>query len=135
MAPVPASRTVGMSGNSIIAWFLFGLLFVIQPALAVSEEDSKCHPVQGQDSDTNPVKNRERFEYRITVADKLRLAAASAGAEWLETEGLLARARIEADSDSWDTALQLVQKACRQAELALQQAEYESKAWKNRVVD
>ena len=60
---------------------------------------------------------------------------ASADAEWLETEGLLLRARIEADSDSWGTALQLVQKACRQAELALQQAEYESKAWKNRVVD
>lgn len=124
-----------MSGNSMIDRFLIGLLFVIQPALAVSEEESKCHPVQGQDSDTNPGKNKERFEYRIIVADKLRLAAASAGAEWLETEGLLLRARIEADSDSWGTALQLVQKACRQAELALQQAEYESKVWKNRVVD
>jgi len=124
-----------MSGNSMIARFLIGLSFVIHPALAVSEEESKCHTVQGPDSDTNPGENKERFEYRITVADKLRLSAASAGAEWLETEGLLLRARVEADSDSWGTALQLVQKACRQAELALQQAEYESKAWKNRVVD
>ena len=124
-----------MTINSKIASFFFGLLLVIQPALAVSAEESECHPPRGQFSDISPETNSKYFEQQFTVAEHFRQAAAAAGAEWLETEGLLVSSQEKAANGDWSTAFQLVQKACLQAELALQQAEYESEAWKRRVVN
>ena len=135
MVPALASRTVGMIANNKIVSFFFGLLLVIQPALAVSAEEPECRQPRGKYSASGPQANREYFEQQYTVAEHLRQAAAAAGAEWLETEGLLIRSQQEAGNGDWSTALQLVQKACLQAGLALQQAEYESEAWKNRVVN
>ena len=135
MVPVRASRTVGMTTNRKIVRLLFGLLLVIQPALCVSAEESECRPPREQFSDRSPGTNREHFKQQFTVAEHLRQMAAAAGAEWLETEGLLASSQEEAGNGEWSTALQLVQKACLQAELALQQAKYESVAWKKRVVN
>jgi hypothetical protein len=124
-----------MSGHNMIVRFIVGLLFVVQPVLAISAEGSKCDLPQQQVSGSSPGEERALFEQSLTTTDHLRQMAATAGAEWLETEGLLIRAREEARDSNWKTAFQLVQKACHQAELALQQAEYESGAWKNRVVD
>jgi len=118
--------------NNMIIRFIFILLFVLQPDLAVSAEESECGSLEGQGSAEN---NRAYFEQQFTVAERLRQTAAEAGAEWLETEKLLLRAQEEAASGNWNPAGRLTAKACKQAELALQQAEYESKAWKNRVVD
>ena len=135
MVLVLASKTNDMTTNSKIVRIFFGLIFVILPALAVSAEESKCDLPKGQFSDSNSGINREYFEQRISVAEHLRQTAASKGAEWLETENLLIRSREEAGDGNWNVAFQLLQKACVQAELALQQAEYESKAWKSRVVN
>lgn len=135
MAPALASKTVGMTLNSKIAKFFFGLLLVIQPALAVSAEESECQPPKGQLSGSSRETNRKYFEQQVSVAERLRQTAASKDAEWLETENLLIRSREEAGDGNWNAAFQLLQKACVQAELALQQAEYESQAWKSRVVN
>ncbi len=74
------------------------------------------------------------FERGLAEAEQLRLEAAAAGAEWLQTEGLLDQARDEAAAGNLDTALALIDKARFQAEAALRQAEYESTAWQNRVI-
>ena len=124
-----------MTVNNRVVGFIFSLLLVIQSALAISAEEPECRPPRGQYSDNSDETNKEYFEQQFSVAEQLRQAAAAAGAEWLETEGLLIRSQEEADNADWSTALQLVQKACLQAELALQQAEYESEAWKGRVVN
>ena len=135
MALALASKTNDMTINSKNVRFFIGLIFVILPALAVSAEESECDLPKGQFSDSNSGINREYFEQQISVAERLRQTAASKDAEWLETENLLIRSREEAGDGNWNTAFQLLQKACVQAELALQQAEYESQAWKSRVVN
>ena len=74
------------------------------------------------------------FERQLAEAEQLRLEAAAAGAEWLQTEGLLDEARDEAARGDMDSALALVDKARFQAEAALRQAEHESTAWRDRVI-
>lgn len=74
------------------------------------------------------------FERRLAEAEQLRLEAAAAGAEWLQTGSLLEQARDQAAAGDMDAALALVDKAHFQAEAALLQAEYESTAWQNRVI-
>ena len=123
-----------MHVNNMIIRFFFILLFVVQPFVAASAEESKCFSPPEQDLAGSPENKRLHFEQRFSAAENLRQAAASAGAEWLKTESLLARAREEAASGNWNPALQLTAKACQQAELALQQAQYESEAWKSRVI-
>ena len=118
----------------MIARLCFILLFVLQPVLAVGAEDSKCRPLQEQDLLGSHENKKLYFEQQFTAAERLRQAAAGVGAEWLKTESLLIRAQEEAASGNWNPALQLTAKACQQAELALQQAHYESQAWKSRVI-
>jgi len=120
--------------NNMIARFVFTLMFVLQPVVAVSAEESKCFSPGEQDPAGRPGNQKLHFEQQFSAAEQLRQAAASAGAEWLKTESLLIRAREEATSSNWNQALQLTAKACQQAELALQQAQYESEAWKSRVI-
>jgi hypothetical protein len=74
------------------------------------------------------------FEQRLTEAERLRVEAAAAGAEWLQTGSLLEQARVQATAGNMDAALALVDKAQFQAEAALRQAEHESTAWQNRVI-
>jgi hypothetical protein len=128
-----------MSGSSMIARLLTIMLFVFQTTLAVGAESTLCHPHREHSEGNNPGSSREvngrLFEKHFTTAENLRLEAAKAGAEWLETEDLLNRSKIQANSDHWNAAFQLLQKACLQAELALQQAKTESEAWKRRVID
>ena len=120
--------------NNMIARFFFTLLFVLQPVVADSAEELKCPSPREQDPASNPENKRLYFEQRFAAAERLRQSAASAGAEWLKTESLLTQAQEEATSGNWNPALQLTAKACQQAELALQQAQYESEAWKARVI-
>ena len=120
--------------NNMIARLFFILLFTLQPVLAVSAEESKCPSSQEQIPASSPENKRLYFEQRFATAERLRQSAASAGAEWLKTESLLIQAQEAAASGNWNPALQLTAKACQQAELALQQAQYESEAWKARVI-
>lgn len=121
--------------NNMLVRLIFILLFALLPVLTVATQEPECHSSPGYDPDSSPDTQRSNFEQQFVVAERLRQLTARAGAEWLETEGLLVRSREQAGSNHWGEALQLVQKACRQAELALQQAEYESEAWKRRVID
>ena len=121
--------------NNMIIRFFFTLLMVMLFAPVAGADESECGPLQLQGSDISSGQYERHLEQQISAAEKLRQLAASVGAEWLETEGLLFRSREEADRGNWRTALELVQKACLQAELALQQAEYESIAWKSRVIE
>jgi len=120
--------------NNMMIRFVFTLLFVLQPVMAVSAEESKCFSSGEQNPANSSGNQKQYFEQQFKVAENPRQAAASVGAEWLKTETLLIRAREAAASGNWNPALQLTAKACQQAELALQQAQYESEAWKSRVI-
>jgi hypothetical protein len=74
------------------------------------------------------------FERRYAEAEQLRLDAAAAGAEWLQTEDLLVASREAAEEGDTSAALALVEEAKFQAEAAMRQAQYESGAWRDRVV-
>ena len=81
-----------------------------------------------------PGATRESFAAMLAAAESAQKAAASASAEWLETGTLIDQARLEAEQENWDTAIELALKAKQQGELAVMQAERESIAWQNRVV-
>lgn len=108
---------------------------VMQPVLAVSSEEPECLSPWSGSSDDSSETSSQYFEQRFAEAEQLRQLAAKAGAEWLKTEELLLNSKEQAGNGNWSTAFQLIHKACKQADSALQQAEYESKAWKHRVVD
>ena len=74
------------------------------------------------------------IERQLAEAEALRLEAAAAGGEWLQTESLLQQAREEADRGNTEAALSLIAEARFQAEAAIRQAEHESVAWRDRVV-
>ena len=74
------------------------------------------------------------FERRYAEAERMRLDAAAAGAEWLQTEEVLAASREAAEQGDTSAALALVEEAKFQAEAALRQAEHEADAWRDRVV-
>ena len=117
--------------------FIIGLLITFQPVLADNVEETGC--VRDQESSEavskrNKETEKDFYVRAYTEAEYLRLAAASAGAEWLKTESLLVRSKQESENENWETAIQLVQKARFQAETALRQAAYEASAWKHRVV-
>ena len=139
MVPVLASRLFSMSGNRIITKVVIGLLCASQTAMAIGVETTVCDQrmdySQDEHSDSNHEIKNQLFQKQFTTAANLRQTASEAGAEWLETEGLLLLSQEQANNNNWHTAFQLVQKACLQAELALQQAETESESWKRRVVD
>jgi hypothetical protein len=81
-----------------------------------------------------PGATRESFAAMLVTAESAQKAAAEAGAEWLETGALIDQARLDAEQENWDIAIELAEKAKQQGELAVLQAERESIAWHNRVV-
>ena len=74
------------------------------------------------------------FDSQFAAAERLRLEAAEARYEWLETAQLLEKARTDADAGNLDEAFALVDKARLQAEAAIMQAENEGEAWRSRVL-
>lgn len=74
------------------------------------------------------------FERQFAEAERLRADAAAAGMEWLETQGLLNRAKAEATLGNMREAYSLLELAVFQAEMALRQAQSEADAWADRVV-
>lgn len=118
----------------LAAGIVFCGLLLVQPAMAAAAENPKCVLIL-LSSDTGREMNSRYFAQQLAIAEQLRQLAAKAGTEWLKTEELLLQSQVEANNTNWDTAYRLTYKACHQAELALQQAEYESQAWKHRVVE
>lgn len=74
------------------------------------------------------------FERRFDEAEQLRAEAAAAGSEWLETGDLLQQAQLAASRDDLDVAMELVERARFQAEMAIKQAAREAATWTDRVV-
>lgn len=109
-----------------------GLLLVAQPVMADTIAAADCGTANEKTSESGSAKENYKLSY--ARAECFRLAAASAGAEWLKTEDLLLSSAAEAAKGNWDGARELVQKARFQAEAALLQAGYESQAWRDRVV-
>jgi hypothetical protein len=71
---------------------------------------------------------------RIEQAEAARREAAERGAEWLATQTLIEQARREAEMGNWQQAADLAEQALQQGNLAVEQAERESGAWRERVV-
>jgi hypothetical protein len=81
-----------------------------------------------------PAPAPDQVSAQIERAEQMRQAAAARGAEWLATGGLIEQARKAAADENWDTARRLASQAKQQAELAIEQSERESTAWRNRVI-
>ena len=78
--------------------------------------------------------NAKTVAAEIAMAESARQRAAEAGAEWLQTGSLLEQARQAAENENWQLALTLARQAREQGELAVQQSQRESEAWRGRVV-
>lgn len=114
-----------------MTWPGVGAIF----AVALAAGTPAVAPATGADPASAPPDLSPRAVSEvIREAEAARLRAAEAGAEWLDTENLVQRARVEADQGNWPQAAALAQQALQQGELAVAQAEYESEAWRNRVV-
>ena len=74
------------------------------------------------------------FEKRLEEAERMRVMAADAGAEWLRTKDLIEQAKTEAAGGDMERANSLLELAQFQAETAIKQARYEADAWSSRVV-
>jgi hypothetical protein len=74
------------------------------------------------------------FEKRFAEAERMRVMAADAGAEWLQTEELIQQAKTEAAGGDTERANSLLELAQFQAETAIKQAQHEAGAWSSRVV-
>ena len=74
------------------------------------------------------------LEALIDRAEAAQREAGERNAEWLATRGLIKQARREADEGNWQLAADLAGQALQQGNLAVEQAERESEAWRDRVV-
>jgi hypothetical protein len=74
------------------------------------------------------------LEKRFAEAERMRVMAADAGAEWLQTEELIKQAKTEAARGDTERANSLLELAQFQAEAAIKQAQHEAGAWSSRVV-
>ena len=74
------------------------------------------------------------LEKRFAEAERMRMMAADAGAEWLQTEKLIKQAKTEAARRDTERANSLLELAQFQAETAIKQAQHEADAWSSRVV-
>jgi hypothetical protein len=96
----------------------------------LAESSSAAHSATAS-GETDAV---ESFTELHAEAERALEAAAGAGAEWLSTRELLAQAARESEQGNRQASLELARQALRQAHAALEQAERESAAWRNRVV-
>ena len=74
------------------------------------------------------------FEKRLAEAERMRVMAADAGAEWIQTEELIEQAKTEAARGDTERANALLERAQFQAESAIKQAQHETGTWSSRVV-
>lgn len=74
------------------------------------------------------------FEKRFAEAERMRVMAAEAGAEWLRTEDLIKQAEKEAARGDMTRANSLLELAQFQAETAIKQGQQEAGVWSGRVV-
>ena len=78
--------------------------------------------------------NEETVAIELALAEASRQSAAEAGVEWLETGPLIEQAKHAAENEEWRQASALAIRAKMQSELAVAQAQRESVAWRERVI-
>ena len=88
----------------------------------------------GMEATTEAPANGETVAIELALAEASRQRAAEAGAEWLDTGPLIEQAKHAAENEDWEQALALALKAKQQGELAVAQAQRESVAWRERVI-
>jgi hypothetical protein len=113
--------------SSIIA-----LTFLLAFNTACSKNDSGEVTKNEASQNVNSTTSTE-FEKAFSAANKLRLEAAALEYEWRDTKMYLDQAKEEFTAGNTEAAMQLVDKAHKQSELAIAQAKTEATAWKNSV--
>lgn len=108
-----------------------GLLFAVSvlaalPAAAAPDGEASPTP----ESSIGP----HEVEALIDRAEAAQREAGERNAEWLATRGLIKQASQAADEGNWQLAADLAGQALQQGNLAVEQAERESEAWRDRVV-
>ena len=78
--------------------------------------------------------DEETFKAAYVAAVAVRKAVAKAGYEWRDTKKMLRQARKLAKKGEFEKAVELSNRAKRQAELGLIQAEEQEAAWRASVV-
>jgi hypothetical protein len=114
-------------------WLRIAVALLLAVTLTVCARNDPPEQTTGKTAPA-PGASRESFAAMLVAAQNAQKAAAAAGAEWLETGALIDQAELDAEQENWDTAIELAEKAKQQGELAVMQAERESIAWQNRVV-
>lgn len=115
--------------SSIIA-----LTFLLAFNTACSKSDSdSAQATKNQSSQNANSTVSADFEKAFSAANELRLEASALEYEWRDTKMYLDQAKEEFKAGNTEAAMQLVDKAHKQSELAIIQAETEATAWKNSV--
>ena len=78
--------------------------------------------------------DEETFKAAYSAAAAARKAVAKAGYEWRDTKKFLRQARKLAKKGEYEKAVELANRAGRQSELGLIQAEEQESAWKEAVL-
>lgn len=102
-------------------------------ACSKDASDTSSQSATSAASNRNTASTSSEFDKAYAAADALRLQAAALEYEWRDTESFLLEAKNEFVAGNKDVAMQLVNKAHQQAELAITQAKAEKTAWKSRV--
>lgn len=126
-----------MNHSVVLLLLVGGLSGSFQCAVADKLAQPAClslAELSGSALQTTPGSEKASFMRAYTEAECFVGETARLGMQWLKTEQILHSSLQEADDGHWDEAFHLLKKARFQAEAALLQAEYESRAWKRRVI-
>lgn len=115
--------------SSIIA---LTFLLAFNTACSKSDSDSGKATKNQTSQNANSTASTD-FEKAFATANELRLEAAALEYEWRDTKMYLDQAKEEFTAGNTEAAMQLVDKAHKQSELAIVQAQTEATAWKNSV--
>ena len=81
-----------------------------------------------------PAGDAETFKAAYEAAVEARKAAAAVGFEWRDTKKMLRQAKKLAEKGEYEKAVRLANKAKRQGDLGVQQAEEQETAWRAAVL-
>ena len=118
--------SVRASGQGIVSLFSAPLrrVLVCAIAAAISSVASASTPAQP---------TAESVKALIRQAENTRTLSAERGMEWLRTSDLIDEARAAAEAGDLGEAARLATEAMTLGELAIEQADREARAWKERV--
>lgn len=109
----------------------FRMIILVLAVFVLIGQPRQC---LGQEAINGATANADKVATELALAETARQRAAEARAEWLRTSSLIEEAREAAQNEQWQQAWELAREARLQGELAVEQAERESVAWRERVV-